>query len=234
MDSYIPLGAFLNNDLLAELKEAGFITDTFIRLDSQKRIAVVESILEEASVKGPNKLTIKEVARRADVSVGSLYQYFNQRKGLLDFAIEIVTRYTVTAFDSFRPYFKDLSLRDALRAYIQGGFQWVGESGGFASFFSKAAYQGDAELTERMVKPVAEVMLQMTRDILEASRARGELSDEIDFESSVRLVNAFIIATADAQMMPHLNTYFQLGGEKMPAKKTTEAMVLFIERALKG
>jgi len=48
------------------------------------------------------------VARRAGVSIGSLYQYFNHRQGLLDFAIEIITRQMVASLTYFKPYMTEL------------------------------------------------------------------------------------------------------------------------------
>jgi AcrR family transcriptional regulator len=69
-------------------------------------------------------MNIKRVAERAGVSVGSLYQYFYNREGMLDFAVELCTRYVKEAFDQFRPYLSALPLRQALEYYLTGGIEW--------------------------------------------------------------------------------------------------------------
>ncbi len=77
--------------LLTDLQQRGIITTTFIWLKVSRREAIVASIIEEACPEGADMINIKEVARQAGVSVSLLYQYFNHRQGLLDFAIEITT-----------------------------------------------------------------------------------------------------------------------------------------------
>ena len=76
-----------------QFERDGGVTRTFRRLDPDRQEAVVQAILEEAGTKGPNSLNIKEVANKAGISVGSLYQYFGNREGLLNFAIALCVRY---------------------------------------------------------------------------------------------------------------------------------------------
>src|SRR5512137_1361834 len=96
-----------------QLEKEGKVTRTFRRLDPARQQAVINAILEEATQKGPASLNIKEIARRADVSVGSLYQYFPNRDGLLDFAIELAARYMTDMFEISRPYLMAMPLREA-------------------------------------------------------------------------------------------------------------------------
>ncbi len=208
------------------------ITRTFQRLDQPRRDAVVASILQEAALKGPTQINIKEVARRAGVSIGSLYQYFPRRQGLLDFTVDIITRQMISLFDSFRPYLKDMSLRESIRAYLQGAHEMEKEFRGYIQFFTRAAYQQDPAVTEKIVKPVATVMLNMTREIIEIARARGEIRADIDVEAVSRLVNALIIAVYDAQFLPTLNTYYQLTDDNVSAARITDTLLFFIGNSL--
>src|SRR5512142_1089803 len=86
---------------IQQLESKGKVSRTFRRLDSARQQAVINAILEEATEKGPASLNIKEIARRAGVSVGSLYQYFPNRDGLLDFAVELCTRSTIAMFNEY-------------------------------------------------------------------------------------------------------------------------------------
>jgi TetR/AcrR family transcriptional regulator len=233
MSSYIPVNVVLDADLLADLRERGIITSTFIQLDPLRREAIVTGILEESALKGPTQINIKEVARLSGVSIGSLYQYFNRRRGLLDFAIEIITRQMVASFMYFKPCMTELPLREALSAYLQGGFEMAKEHQGYIHYFMRAAYQGDPVFTERVVRPVAVVMLDMTRDILAAAQLRGEIRQDIDFEATARLINTLIIAVYDAQFLPHLNAYYQLADEDVRQERILDNLLVLIENALK-
>jgi AcrR family transcriptional regulator len=59
---------------ISQLEQEGIVTRTFRRLDPDRQEAVFNAILEEAIEKGPASLNIKEIARRAGISIGSLYQ----------------------------------------------------------------------------------------------------------------------------------------------------------------
>lgn len=217
---------------IQQLEQEGKVTRTFRRLDSARQQAVVNSILEEATEKGPASLNIKEIALRANVSVGSLYQYFPNRDGLLDFAIELCVRYVTNMFDMSRPYLKVMPLRDALKAYLSVGIEWGKIETGLVRFFGRAAYQGDPDLAERVVRPVAEAMRMIIFEMLKEAVQRGEIRPDVDLESASRLVNGLMIVVGDSQLFPYLNTYFQITDEKVSPEHILETLVPFILKAL--
>jgi len=216
---------------ILQFEQEGLVSRTFRRLDPERQQAVVDAILEEATEKGPTALNIKEVARRADVSVGSLYQYFGNRDGLLDFAVALCTKYMVDMFEQYGPMLAELPLKDALRYYILGGIEWGQTEAGLVRFFGRAAYQGDPELAESVVQPVATVMRGMLSEILSQASARGEIREDLDLEATTRVINALMIAVGDAQLLPYLNDYFQVYDESMSMERVVEAM---IETLLRG
>jgi TetR/AcrR family transcriptional regulator len=220
--------------LILHLEQKGLVTRTFRRLDAERQKAVLNAILEEAAAVGPTDLNIKNVAERCGVAVGSLYQYFGNRENLLAFAIELVVTSTVDSFNAYRSYLAEMPLRDALTAYVSGGIEWTREQRGVARFFARAAYQGDASLTERVIEPIASVMTSMTRDILKGAQARGEIGAEIDLEAATRVVNTLLIAVGDAQLLPYLNSYYQLTDHTVSIERAMNMTLTMIENGLKG
>ena len=213
---------------ILQLEQEGKVTRTFRRLDPERQQAVVNAILEEATEKGPASLNIKEIARRAGVSVGSLYQYFPNREGLLDFAIELCVRFTSDMFQEYRPMLASMPLKEALNSYLMGGLEWGQTEMGLVRFFGRAAYQGDPDLAERVVRPIATVMRETLQEILTQAKARGEIRSEVDVETATRIVNALIIAVGDCQLLPYLNNYFQISGDGVPPEQMMAALVEFI------
>jgi AcrR family transcriptional regulator len=217
---------------IQQLEQEGRVRRTFRRLDPARQKAVVNAILEEATEKGPTSISIKEIARRAEVSVGSLYQYFPNRDGLLDFAVELTVRYVTDMFELSRPYLEAIPLREALSAYLSVGLEWGKTEAGLVRFFGRAAYQGDPVLAERLVRPVAEAMRKITFAMLEEAVKRGEIRPEVDVEAVSRLVNGLMIVVGDSQMLPYLNTYFQITDEKVTPEHILDTLVSFILKAL--
>lgn len=217
---------------ILHFEEEGLVTRTFRRLDPERQQAVVHAILEEASEKGPTSINIKEIARRADVSIGSLYQYFGNRDGLLNFAVALCVRYMVDMFAEFGPMLAAMPLRDALRYYVLGGIEWGQTEAGLVRFFGKAAYHGDPELAESVVRPIAEVMRATTAMILAQAIERGEIRSDFDMEAASRVINALMIAIGDAQLFPELNIYFQVIDENMPLERVMDTLIDLLMKGL--
>ncbi len=219
-------------EYIQQLEDEGKVSRTFRRLDPPRRQAVINAILEEATEKGPASLNIKEIARRADVSVGSLYQYFPNRDGLLDFAIDLCVRYMTDLFEMSGPYLQAMPLKEALRSYLSVGIEWGKTEIGLVRFFGRAAYQGDPDLAERVVRPVAEIMRKIMGSMLENAVQKGEISPQMDLEAACRLVNGLMIVVGDSQMLPYLNTYFQMTDERVPPERLLDTLVDFILKGL--
>jgi AcrR family transcriptional regulator len=185
----------------------------------------LQAILDEAAERGPADISIKEVARRAAVSVGSLYQYFGSREKLLSFAIELSVRMMTDLFAISRPYLLEMPLREALTAYLSYGLEWSKTQQGVVQFFGRAAYQGDPQMAEKVVRPVATAMREVMRDLLSAAHKRGELRPDLDVEAAARVVNVLTIAVGDSQLLPYLNHYFQVTDESMSLDRIIETMV---------
>jgi AcrR family transcriptional regulator len=173
---------------LLQLEQEGLVTRTFRRLDPHRQQEILAAILAEATEKGPTAANIKQVAERANASIGSMYTYFPNREGMLDFAIELCVRFMTDSFDAFLPYLVDLPLRDALAAYLTVGVEWSQTQIGMVSFFARAAYHGDPELIGRLVQPIAAAMREMVLGILSQAAARGELRADIDLEALLDMI----------------------------------------------
>ena len=213
---------------ILQLEQEGIVTRTFRRLDPARQQAVLTAILDEAVDKGPSQLNIKQVAERAGVSVGSLYTYFPNREGMLTFAVELCVRFVTDAFSQYRPYLSTMSLRDALVGYLAGGIEWSRTYANLLKLFARAAYHGDPELAEPFVRPIATLLREMVHDILTHAVERGEIRDDLDLEATARIVHALTIAVGDSQLLPYLNTYFQVSDEDISPERALEATISLI------
>jgi AcrR family transcriptional regulator len=219
---------------ILRLEGEGVVTRTFRRLDGDRQEAILLAILDEAYEKGPTKINIKTVAAKAGVSVGSLYTYFPNREGLLNFAVDLCVHIMTDSLESFRPFLVALSFREALKAYLMGGIEWSQAYAGLLRLFARAAYFGDPELAEPLVRPIANLLRSIVHEILTNAIERGEVSPDIDLEATARLLHALTIAVGDAQLMPYLNTYLQVVDDEMSPDRTYEALVNLVLNGIGG
>ncbi len=213
-------------------EQAGLVSRTFRRLDPERQLAVINAILAEAGEHGPANLNMTRVAARAGVAVGSLYQYFPKRQGMLDFAIQLSTASLLDLLESGREAMLALPLREALYWYLNGGMAWGQTQRGMLQFFGRAAYQGDPQFAETVVQPVAERLQGFVVDLLQAAAARGEIDPAADLPAAARAVNVLLIALGDSQLFPYLNHYYRVSGAEMPAERVFQAGFELILRGL--
>ena len=202
------------------------MTRTFRRLDPERQQAVISAILDEADENGPTSINIKRVAKRAGVSIGSLYQYFNNREGLTRLSpIELCVRLMTDLFNQYRPMLAAMPLRDALAAYLEGGLEWGQTQSGLGAVLCAARPIRVILTLSRKCRAshCQRSMREITHDILTQAAERGEIRADVDLEATARVINALMIAIGDAQLLPYLNTYFQVTDKKMPPERVLEA-----------
>jgi AcrR family transcriptional regulator len=217
---------------ILHLEQEGLVTRTFRRLDPERQQVILTAILDEAAEKGPTQVNIKQVAERAEVSVGSLYTYFPNREGMLAFAVELCVRWMSDAFEAFRPHLPGLPLREALTIYLTAGVEWSRAFMGLVRLFARAAYHGDPELAESLVRPIATLLREMVDDMLSQAAERGEIREDVDLEATARIVHALTIAVGDSQLLPYLNNYMQVTDEGISAERALEALVELVLRGI--
>lgn len=214
------------------LEIEGKVTRSFRRLDPDRQRAVVGAIVAEAAENGPQGVQVKQVAERCGVAVGSLYQYFPKREGMLAAAVEVAAGYLTGMFDDNLPYMTQMPVRDGLLAYLSVGTEWSASNADLLRLFGRAAYVGVPEYTETLVRPVAAAMQRMLRALLEGARDRGELRPDLDMETALRLVHVVAIAVGDAQLFPYLDDYYLLFDAERTPERLWPAIVDLLVRAI--
>ncbi|HUT18890.1 MAG TPA: TetR/AcrR family transcriptional regulator [Anaerolineae bacterium] len=215
-----------------ELEQEGLVTRTFRRLDPDRQQRVLAAILEEAVERGPDSLSVTRVAERAGVSVGSLYQYFNSRDGLVNFAVELSGRYLIDEFNRYRPLLVSMPLREGLSAYLTGGIEWSQMQMGLVQFFLRAAYGGDPEVGERLVRPIGATLREIVYEMLVEAQRRGEIRQDLDLDTAARIINTLMIAVGDSLLLPYLDTYYQLTNGEMPLDQLLDTLLDLILRGI--
>jgi hypothetical protein len=115
---------------------------------------------------------------------------------------------------------------------LNTGVEWSQTQMGMIQFVARAAYHGDPELADRVVKPIGTAMRTIIHDMLAKAIERGEVRSDIDLEATTRAVNAALIAVGDSQLLSYLNNYFQVTDKKVSAQRVTDALVALILRGI--
>jgi AcrR family transcriptional regulator len=88
--------------------------------------SVVESVLlaalDKVSTGDGEPITLQDIAARAGVGIGSVYDYFRNRDGVLAAVVAKVTEDNLTRFEKVLASVEDVPLEDAIRAIVDFGY----------------------------------------------------------------------------------------------------------------
>jgi AcrR family transcriptional regulator len=126
--------------------------------------AIVEATAQVLVSEGYTGLSTNRVAERAGVSIGTLYQYFGNKDGLID---ALIDRELERHFQMIAPWLMahpEESLRGAVRRYVQQTLKRHAQHGPLVrALFIQADRSGHAELTARWLSRLEPLVEQAIR-----------------------------------------------------------------------
>jgi AcrR family transcriptional regulator len=154
------------------------------RRNRERVLAAAEATFAE---QGP-EASLEEIARRAEVGIGTLYRHFPTRQAL----VEAVFRDSVVSLcDQATALGCEASPYEALRAWLRLQLAHAGTYG------TLAASSMLTSLDDERAGP-CQAMKQSASVLLARAQAAGEVRVDVDVDDVMRLVGALAIAIDDA------------------------------------
>ena len=154
-----------------------FHTETFDKIDADRREAILSVALAEFADKGFNGTSVNGLARKAGISIGSLYSYFPSKEDLFltvaDQGHELLEK-ALADIDPEAGFFESYAAllgkaRDYARSYPELNLVYL-----------DATTQGLRHLAARLSGSLETVTAELYRKSIAAAIRRGELRADID------------------------------------------------------
>jgi AcrR family transcriptional regulator len=213
-----------------------FHTATFDNIGEDKREALLAVALSEFADKGFSATSVNALARRAGVSIGSLYSYFPSKEDLfLTVAArghDLLER-AIGDIDPEGPFAETFGLllrraRDYARSNPELNLVYL-----------DATTQGLRQLSERLSGSLESVSAALYRKMLEAAILRGEARAGLEVGPAAfcldNLILLFQFSFASDYYRERLRIFLGLGeGEAMDEEALMAGIVEFARRAVCG
>ncbi|UDY37582.1 TetR/AcrR family transcriptional regulator [Dermatobacter hominis] len=164
-----------------------------LRADAARNRARLLAAATEAFERSGPEASLEDVAKRAGVGIGTLYRHFPTREALLEAVfrdriagLSALGDELLTAPDAFD------SLATWLRAHLTNASACQGLAG------SVVIDLLDVDGEDGQHEPACAQMRAVGAQLLERAQAEGSARTDVDAEDLVRLVNALVSATDDA------------------------------------
>jgi len=219
----------MDENIVIQLERQKAVTATFRRLDSAKKEKIYRAALEAFSKEVYDRVSLDEIAASAEISKGSLIQYFANKENLLRFVIKIF----LDDYGGFwEKYFSgEIAVRARERIvsfYLAATELWDKDKISLR-FYIKMRYENDAILTQEYREKILRIQSEHLNNMIMRGMETGELRRDIEGEVIVQILIG-VMRNIELACLPA----FQTARGKASLKEQTEKMAATLFDGIKG
>ena len=165
-----------------------FAKPAFYKISEEKQQRIIKIAKKEFAENGLTSTNINIVAKKADISVGSLYNYFETKENLfltvahqglkeMVDSVMIAMSFTVNFIDSFKDFLKVL-------------IRFIQEERELSLIYNDVAYRADPEVTLSTRKYAKENLLNIYHSTIKRAQNEGYVRKDVDFRVVTFLLDA--------------------------------------------
>lgn len=159
-------------------KENKFYKSTFANISEDKRRHILETAIREFATKGYDGTNINVVAKKAGISVGSMYKYFESKEDLFLMIIDICIQ---VLEDTLR---KVVESDDSLMKKIERIFREIQktsrESKDLICLYNEMTTIGNKDIVERVSRNIESISAKAYTELILKGQLNGEIRKDID------------------------------------------------------
>lgn len=173
-----------------------FIYTKFYSLEQEKQERIINAAMKEFARSGYDRASTNEIIKEADISKGSLFVYFNNKKELYLFLFDYISEAVGKMYDEV-----DWTETDILKRIWDLGlikFRFYKKYPQAFDFLKTASHESAAEVKpeiDKMVKDIFEIAFNRFYEDTDLTKFR----DDIDIDAAISVINWTITGFAQQQ-----------------------------------
>jgi AcrR family transcriptional regulator len=163
--------------------------ETFFNLPEEKRKAILDIAIEEFAGKVYKDVSMTEIARRAEIAKGSLYQYFEDKRELYFYLLHLAGEEKKAFLSAKTPPDPGMSLFDYLRWLMKEGASFELSNPGLA----QVAYRGlfsDRPFGDEPTQQILNSVKDYYGSLVDLGRTQGCIDSALDRDLVIFLFQA--------------------------------------------
>jgi AcrR family transcriptional regulator len=155
-----------------------FYKDTFTKISEEKKDKVFTVAIAEFAAMGYNATNINTIAQKAEISIGSLYSYFESKEDLFlamaEKGYEVLNR----ALAELHP--EQGTVFEVIERLLGIAFAYADKHTDFCLIYLDLSTEGLSHLSERLTENVETSYVHVYKELLERAKAKGEVRPDLD------------------------------------------------------
>jgi len=167
---------------------------TFFNLEKAKKQRIITAAVKEFAAYPYLKTSINRIIEQADISKGSFYQYFNNKKDLYKYIIEQASAAKMKFLGRKMQDYQKLEFFQLLRKLFVAGIQFKKEYPLFSEIGNKLLNGNNESLKEEVYSDSRPKSNDFFEQLLKEAVDKGEVDPEIDIKFTSFMLTDFSIS----------------------------------------
>ena len=199
-------------------------TETFFNLPEEKKQRIIEAAIDEFSRYSFHKARVTAIADNAGIAKGSFYQYFEDKKDLYKYLMEIIAEMKLSYIN------KDMLMNrekygffQLLREVFLNGIRFAKENPRLVPIGEMLV--ADKDLLNELYGEHQYLSYDFFKELLKFGRDKGEIDPDADLDFLARMLSGLTYSLVDLVM--------EDGKIDMDDMKIYDKMLHFVENGIK-
>ena len=209
----------IDENLIVELERRGIVTPTFRKLAPAKKAVLYDAVMGEVAQSVFDRAALDNIAAAAEVSKGSLIQYFRNKNNMFFFTGEIFA-------GEYRQFLNDFHTRehavrtgDRISNYFVGNLEYWERSRVQFRFYMKLFFENNASLTKSVCLLIRNLRMQSLKAIVSRGIETGQIRRDIDIDPMAVILHSMLCElermAAETQVLTRNKPNIEAIAEKM-------------------
>ncbi len=203
---------------------------TFFNLPESKRDTIIQIAMEEFAQNSYLNASITKIAERSGVAKGSMYQYFQDKKDLYKYMLELIGKKKIEYLKDCWGQQDKMGFIESIRMLYKRGLEFAIENPLMASIASNLIKEQHTEIREEILKENQNKSNSFFSDMIEKAKKNGEVAEEINTEMGARIIYHFNNILMD--MLMTSMEYEQIFSRQEEFFKRVDELLLILEKGL--
>jgi len=170
--------------------------ETFFNLPLEKRERIIEAAIDEFSRNAYREARINEIIRLSSIPKGSFYQYFEDKKDLFKYVIDLLYEKKMDAISSVMNSAVNASVFQVLRLMAEAAIEMAEENPRLSKIGDRL--MADPALMREIFEDYRLSSDGLMEGLVKQGIERDDIAPWVDPSLAARLITAFLLALGDA------------------------------------
>ncbi|MGB9839645.1 TetR/AcrR family transcriptional regulator [Thermovenabulum sp.] len=201
---------------------------TFFNLPEDKRQKIIEAAVDEFSEHPYKEASVNRIVEKAGIAKGSFYQYFEDKKDLYKYIIEISAQQKLMYMQHIMKDFEKLNIFQLIRELYIAGIKYAKDNPKPFSIGVRFLKEKDSELFDEIMEDSRKKSGDFFKHLLIKGIEKGEVDPAIDVDLVSMLITSLSIDISEY----YLKT--REGEDLMGIYNLVDRMLYIIENGIKA